>query len=123
KARIAQCLIAFSLIFAIGAHWTVLQSLAWFGMVVTYSHDAPLAVALKKTFDGNHPCKLCKVVDAGKKSEKQQLLLKVEAKLDFWITQRPQLLFPPDPLLVDCAGPDSVQLRTESPPTPPPRSA
>jgi hypothetical protein len=123
KARIAHCLIAFSLIVAVGGHWTVLQSVAWFGMVVTYSQDAPLSVALGKTFDGNHPCKLCKVVDAGKKSEKQQVLLKVETKLDYWLTQRPQLLFPPDPFAVYCAGPDLVQFRAESPPTTPLRTA
>ena len=50
------------LIFVIGMHWVILQSVAWTGMIIVYSQTAPLREALAKTFDGEHPCGLCKAV-------------------------------------------------------------
>ena len=64
--RLLQLAVACALILAVGAHWIVLQSVAWAGMVINYSQNAPLTVALQKTFDGAHPCKLCKVVEEGR---------------------------------------------------------
>ena len=56
---------------SIGLHWTVFQSLAWLGMVVNYSHNGTLKEALVKTFDGKHPCALCKEIAKGKQSDKK----------------------------------------------------
>lgn len=123
RTKIGQCLIAFTLICAIGGHWAVLQSVAWFSMVVSYSQDATLAVAFEKTFDGKHPCKLCKVVQQGKKSEQKQASLKVETKLDFLLVRSAVFLDAPMPFVVLPGEPDSAQPRAESPPTPPPRLA
>ena len=41
-------------------------------MVVTYSQNAPLSKALEKTFDGKHPCTLCKEIAKEKRSEKKK---------------------------------------------------
>lgn len=118
-----QWLIVTSLILAIGGHWAILQSVAWVGMVVKYSESFPLQEALVKTFDGKHPCKICKVVKDGKKSEQKQSLLKVETKLDFWLVRRPVLLYPPTAFSVFTSEVAIAQIRTESPPAPPPRAA
>ncbi|MCI0540627.1 MAG: hypothetical protein L0Z50_35955 [Verrucomicrobiales bacterium] len=123
RTKFGQCLIAFTLICAIGGHWAVLQSVAWVGMVISYSQDSPLKEALVKTFDGQHPCKLCKVVREGKKSEQKQALLKVETKLDFLLVRSAVFLDAPMPFVVLSDEPDSAQPRAESPPTPPPRLA
>ena len=88
-------LLVAALAISIGLHWAVLQSVAWVGMVVNYSQSAPLAVALARTFDGRHPCKLCKLVNEGKKSEKSQELQKPAAKIDFFLSQNPVTIFPP----------------------------
>ena len=72
-----------ALVVATGGHWAVLQSVAWFGMFVNFSQTAPVMVALEKTFDGRHPCKLCKVVQAGQESEKKQEMQKLETKLPY----------------------------------------
>ena len=56
---------------SIGLHWEFLQSIAWVSMVVSYSQTAPLTTALQKTFDGTHPCSLCRQVADGKRSEKK----------------------------------------------------
>jgi hypothetical protein len=121
RTKLARSLIAFSLIIAVGGHWAVLQSVAWFGMMVSYSEDAPLSIALEKTFDGKHPCNLCMLVQEGKKAEKKQDLLEIRTRLDFWFAQAPSLINPPPLLFVLPAGPDSARVRAEAPPTPPPR--
>jgi hypothetical protein len=123
RLKIARALVVLSLVFAIGGHWAVLQSVAWLSMTVKFAQTDTLSAALRKTFDGLHPCKLCKVVRDGQQSEKKQETLKVETKLDFWLVSHASLLNPPQPFSVLPSGPDSVQLRSESPPTPPPRAA
>lgn len=47
----------------VGGHWGMLQVVAWTGMLISYSQSATFAEAWDKTFDGNHPCSLCKTVD------------------------------------------------------------
>jgi len=117
-------LTVFTLICAIGGQWTLLQSVAWVGMAVRYAQDGPLSEALQKTFDGRHPCSLCKVVQEGKKSEQKQTLLKVETKIDFWLARSPSLLnAPASPLVLIPSEPGSAPGRTEPPATPPPRLA
>jgi hypothetical protein len=123
RLKIARALIVLSLVFAIGGHWAFLQSVAWLGMTVKFAQSDTLSGAIRKTFDGLHPCKICKIVREGKDSEKRQETLKVETKLDFWLVRNASLLCPPPPFCVLPAQPDLVQLRTESPPTPPPRAA
>jgi hypothetical protein len=82
-ARAAKFLVLFLLIFTIGGQWAVLQSFAWMGMLIDYSRYASVSEAIVKTFDGQHPCNLCKAIDAGKKSEtKSELSLKLP-KLEF----------------------------------------
>lgn len=47
---------------SVGLHWNVLQMIGWVSMTVEYSQTVPLSDALAMTFDGRHPCKLCKLV-------------------------------------------------------------
>jgi hypothetical protein len=56
---------------SLGLHWGFLQSAAWVGMVVSYSQNTPFTVAVVKTFDGKHPCSLCKHIAQGRQSEKK----------------------------------------------------
>ena len=79
----SRLLIVLALASTIGLHWAFLQSLAWMGMVVSYSHEAPLREALAKTFDGEHPCKLCKEIAKGKQSEKKSEAAPTGQKFDF----------------------------------------
>ncbi len=121
--KFAQLLLVLTLVVTIGGHWAVLQSVAWVGMAVSYSKDAPLAEALVKTFDGNHPCALCKAVNAGKQAEQKQATLKSEIKIDWCVTRDTSLLDAPMPFTVISGKPVFALPRAESPPTPPPRSA
>ena len=113
-----------ALVLSLGLHWTVLQSAAWVGMVVAYSKDASIGEALEKTFDGAHPCSLCKMVEAGAKDDdgtgKEAQSAKIK-KIDLMLATVEALVVPaPDgreylPLM------QRPVLRENCPPVPPPR--
>jgi hypothetical protein len=47
---------------SVGLHLALVQVVGWVNMAVEFSHSLPLTEALVKTFDGKHPCELCKLV-------------------------------------------------------------
>ena len=55
-----------------GAHWWVLQSIAWSGMIVSYSATSGFAKGIEETFDGDHPCRMCKAIKQAREAETQQ---------------------------------------------------
>ncbi len=121
--RLGKWLVVLALVVSTGGHWVALQSVAWFGMAVTYSRTDSLEVALQKTFDGRHPCELCKTVEEGRKTEQKQATLKVETKFEFFFTQQAVTL--PLPATENNFVPFHAfhSSRSDSPPTPPPRCA
>jgi hypothetical protein len=112
-----------ALVVLIGGHWFALQSAAWFGMAVNFSKTETVSVALQKTFDGKHACKLCKIVKAGKAAEKKQDLQKLEAKIDFQLVARSCGLFPPRPIRHFTPVSEQADGLVSTPLPPPPRAA
>ena len=112
------------LVLSLGLHWALLQSIAWVGMIASYSRVASLAEALSKTFDGKHPCCLCKLIQKGRAEEKQQeqkQKVKPGSKIDLGLVwQRAAFEFtaPRAPILSFAMGAPS---RHEAPPKPRPR--
>jgi hypothetical protein len=106
-----------------GQHCAVLQSVAWTTMLVERTHEGSLITALTTTFDGQHPCKLCRLVRAGKGSEQKSEAVVKLAKLDSLLPSRSTLLptppatesFPLLPAMI-------LIVRSEAPPLPPPRA-
>jgi hypothetical protein len=121
--RLFQFSVAAALIVAVGGHWAVLQSVAWVSMAVTYSHTDSWGMALKKTFSGEKPCKLCLAVKEGKQQEQKESVLKVETKIDFVCLQSIAYIHPVLPFTLLSPQADVAFPRAESPPTPPPRLA
>jgi len=119
--KLAHWLIVVALVFSIGAHWAILQSVAWLGMAVSYSQNSSLKEALSKTFDGFHPCKLCKVVQEGKRSEKKQDAPKPFNKIDLIAFSTTLTLDGPAVDLISFGPMGVASPPGESPPTPPPR--
>jgi hypothetical protein len=115
--------VVLALMVSIGLHWALLQSVAWVGMVVSYSQTGPLSAAIEKTFDGQHPCKLCHFVKEGQQHEKKQDAQKPGPKFDACLDSAAQIAFAsaPDPLFP--ASTDSPLIRSGSPVPPPPRLA
>ena len=121
--RAGKWLTVCALVVLIGGHWFALQSAAWLGMAVNFSKTESVSVALQKTFDGQHPCKLCKIVKAGKASEKQQDLQKLEGKMDFQLVAGSCGLFPPRPIRHFTPVSERASVLVHAPLLPPPRAA
>jgi hypothetical protein len=82
---LAKTFIVIALAAMLGAHWTLLQTVAWTTMLANNLQSNSFQAAAEKTFDGKHPCCLCKAIAAGKQSEKK-------AEFSFQLTK---LEFPP----------------------------
>lgn len=121
-SRIGHLLLIVALIGATGTHWVMLQSVAWATMLADHAQTDSFAVAVEKTFDGRHPCALCKQIDKGRKSERKSDQQNDLKKLEFF-NERVVLVFsPPTDFVV---LPDrSAFLRSlgHAPPVPPPRA-
>ena len=120
--RSAKWLMVIALVLTLGGHWAILQTAAWIGMTISYSADSSLSTALTKTFNGKNPCKLCKVVSAGKKSEKKSETRFESKKLDSFLALNFGFHFPPAKQFPFFFG-SALPLRSEVPPSPPPRFA
>jgi hypothetical protein len=121
--RLAKFILVLALTCSIGLHWTFFQSLAWTTMLADNLRRDSLAQAVTHTFDGQHPCSLCKAIAAGKKSEK-----KSEAAPYFKTLEFPPVLADFVLTIPACFGlPARADMAAESlfetPPTPPPRRA
>jgi hypothetical protein len=121
--RLGKIAVVLMLVMATGGHWAMLQSVAWVGMAVRFSHDESLGVALEKTFSGKHPCKLCKAVSEGLKTEKAQKAQKLETKFDFFCSAPVAVLDAPSPEALPTYGAAIPHGWFDTPLVPPPRSA
>ena len=106
---------------SIGLHWALLQSVAWTSMLAGNWRATSFTQAVQRTFDGKHPCCLCKAIARGKSSERK-------ADSNFSLKK---FEFPPAKLLAPLLSPASfpsyarrdlcARVRLFAPPTPPPR--
>ncbi|HMO65721.1 MAG TPA: hypothetical protein PKE47_10970 [Verrucomicrobiota bacterium] len=112
---------------SLGLHWAVLQTAGWAGMLASYSRQTSLTQALAWTFDGQHPCRVCHLVSAGRAAESAAQPLTVKPhKLD--PVQLPACVtavVPPtgEGHRVQFAPPPQSPGRGDGPPVPPPRVA
>jgi len=121
-SRVGHFVVVIALCLSIGMHWVALQSVAWASMLVKYSQQVSLPKAVAETFDGAHPCDLCKHIQGFVHSEKKQELAPVTIKPDLICTTR-VLLFFPSVKNITFPGLSLRDLElTDSPPVPPPRS-
>src|SRR5271170_4219100 len=86
-----------SLVATLGAHWAVLQTVAWTTMLADNLCTHSLSESVTRTFDGNYPCPICKAIAAGKKSEKKNEFTLQAQKLEFPpVKENPTLFAPSD---------------------------
>ncbi len=112
---------------SMGLHYAVIQVVGWVNMTVEYSQTAPLSEALVMTFDGKHPCELCKLVEKelghAEQDDQRAPEKKTELKLPpvvCWVDGI-QLLRLSHERLPLVKWDDSARYRRERPPLPPPR--
>lgn len=81
--RFGKVFVIIALVAMLGAHWAFLQTVAWTTMFANNLHNGSFAQAVTRTFDGKHPCPLCKAIAAAKKSEKKTEFSFQSQKLEF----------------------------------------
>ena len=53
-------------------HLPLMQVVAWSGMLVSYSRANTVTEAVEMTFDGDHPCPMCKNIKKAQTSSAEQ---------------------------------------------------
>jgi hypothetical protein len=81
--RLGKFLVILTLVATTGLHWAALQSVAWTTMLADNLCTHSVKEAVTETFDGKHPCCLCKAIAAGEKSEKKTEFSFQSQKLEF----------------------------------------
>ena len=110
----------------------MLQGVAWSRMLVTYSAQAGLAAGVTMTFDGQHPCCMCKSIAGARqqrqdKNEEAPAVTSIRMILKEFIA--PGNFEAPAPAAIDFLAvglvplPSGGSIHGEGPPVPPPREA
>jgi hypothetical protein len=109
------------LVLSLGLHWSLLQTIAWTTMLANNLRTHSVAEAMSDTFDGKHPCCLCKAIAAGKKTEKKSEAVSPTLKLEFPPVAKKVFLIPPAQFEVLPMADVFAESLFQKPPVPPPR--
>jgi len=119
--RLGHVLTVFAVLTAIGAHWVVLQSVAWTTMLAENLRTNSVSEAVARTFDGEHPCALCKKIAQGKQTEKKSEFPPEAKKFEYSFTTALFTFIPPSHFY-ELRAPDAdCDALVHAPPLPPPR--
>jgi hypothetical protein len=121
-SRIAKFIIVLALTSSIGVHWAFFQSIAWTSMLADNLRHDSVVKAVTRTFDGKHPCCLCKAITEGKKSEKKNESVPSLKALEFPLAPGNFALVPPAHFPLPANINVAAGSISETPPTPPPRA-
>ena len=114
-----------ALVLTLGLHWALLQTVAWTGMIIAYSQEDSFSTAISKTFDGQHPCPMCKALKQGRAEEKKQDQQKSDnrLKLEFALPEDNRIFIASEARTALPTFTPFAQSLFVEPPTPPPRVA
>jgi hypothetical protein len=120
-ARCGKLLVVMALVLATGLHWAALQSVAWATMLAGNLRGDSFSQAVCKTFDGKHPCCLCKAIAAAKKAGKKSDAVSPVLKMEFPPVTGPMILIPPARFEIVPLTDAFAESVSSQPPFPPPR--
>lgn len=106
---------------ATGTHWLALQSVAWTAMLAENLHTTSFEHAVRCTFDGKHPCCLCREIAKAKQSEKKSDVQVELKRLDYSYTSSEFVFCPPSAFYEVGAVNESPISLTRAPAVPPPK--
>jgi len=119
-------LLIFLAFWVTGGQWLMLQSVAWVNMVRDYSQNASLSQAVAKTFDGNHPCPLCRFIQKEKSAQNSPKAVPAPQKNPFltvpFAMLAVMLLCQPRPAFIRALLPETCLANFSPPPEPFPQS-
>ena len=110
-----------SLVATLGAHWVLLQTVAWTTMLADNLRTHSLSESVARTFAGKHPCPICNAIAAGKKSEKKNEVALQAQKLEFPPVKANHVLFAPTQFQLLPPVDFFAESLIQKPLTPPPR--
>jgi len=118
--RLIGCIVMTAALFlSAGGHLALLQGVAWATMIWDYARTGSVTAAVEKTFDGKHPCPLCKKIAAQRShDEKAPVTVKTEKKAEVFVGVSSQIL--PKPLARSFAYPPHPFLNVPEHPSAPP---
>jgi hypothetical protein len=112
----------FAVLSATGTHWLALQSVAWTAMLAENLHSNSWEQAVERTFDGKHPCCLCKQIAAAKQSEKKSDVQVEVKRLDYSYTNSQLVFCPPSEFYEISARDKTAASLAREPSVPPPKA-
>ena len=92
--RASRYLLIVTWLVSMGGHLAMLQAVAWSNMLVDFTSKGSFSEAVNKTFDGEHPCAMCKAVKKSKSEEDKKPLLKSEMKMEVALPVPVKVPFP-----------------------------
>lgn len=119
--RTGHCMVIAALFFALGGHWLVLQSVAWGTMLVENVETSSLSAALEKTFDGKHPCVICKSIAAAKKQESSLKRTTTVSRLSLYCEQADGRIYRLNEIASAGVRTEGLSMAAREPAVPPPR--
>lgn len=88
-----------------------LQAVAWVRMAIAYSQTEGIGAGIKKTFDGEHPCPICKAIAKKTSTQQNETANLSLAKIYLQCPKSRTRLFPPAEYWLQSA-PDIVRAGT-----------
>jgi hypothetical protein len=119
--RVSYMFLVLALVAMLGAHWAFLQTVAWTAMLADNLRTQTLTEAVSRTFDGDHPCPLCRAIAAEKKSENKNAFDPQTQRLEFPPLAQHFVLVAPPALPFSPSHGSSVISLTQKPLLQPPR--
>jgi hypothetical protein len=119
--RAGHGLLIVALLCATGGHWAVWQSVAWAAMLANNARAQSLSMAIEQTFDGKHPCPICRQIAKARQSEKKSDAQPELKKLEFLLERITFVISAPAHYFLLDEPLQSAPLLNHTPPTPPPR--
>ena len=119
-SKLGKVVVVFSLVAALSAHWALLQTVAWTTMLASNFQSYSLHDTVTMTFDGHHPCPLCRAIAAAKKSEQKNQITFEQPRLDFLPVEGSLVLIAPSRVEISSSNTFAESILQE-PLTPPPR--
>ena len=120
--RLGRGMVVVTICLSLGLQWAALQGIAWTGMLISFAQEGSLVEAMTKTFDGAHPCPMCKAVAAGKKQDQKTELKSPLKKIEAVVAQVSRLIAPPAETMVYPTLTERAVSRLAAPQGRPPRA-
>ena len=124
RQRLQLSALLLAWLMATGSQWDLVQVFAWSRMFVNNSQTMPLASALRRTFQPDNMCAVCKLVKAAKQQQEQSPVAPSKA------LGKILLVFAPVPTVIIASVPSGQwpvgikimrSAERNAPPIPPPR--